>query len=71
MYLSVADPGFPRGGAPTPRGEGINILFDQFSPKLRENEKKIGPEGDTFIAPPLDAPLFMPVCIWGNGNHSV
>ena len=25
---SVADPGFPRGGAPTPKG--ANILFDKF-----------------------------------------
>ena len=37
MFLSVADPGFPRGGMPTPKGGGCP-LFDQFSRKLYENE---------------------------------
>ena len=31
-HHAVADPGFPRGGAPTPEG-GTNLLFGQFFPK--------------------------------------
>ena len=35
-HLSVADPGFPRGGAPTPRG-GANIRLCQIFPKTARN----------------------------------
>ena len=33
QHLSVADPGFPRGGSANPKGGGANLLFGQFFPK--------------------------------------
>ena len=43
--IAVADPKFPRGGAPTPGGGDANLLFGQFSPKLHENEEILGQRG--------------------------
>ena len=50
---SVADPGFPRGGAPTPRG-GANLWFCQFSLKTAWKRRIFGRRGGGVpCAPPL------------------
>ena len=33
INISVADPGFPRGGGANRKGGGANLLFGQFFPK--------------------------------------
>ena len=46
---------FPDRGAPTPRvGEGANLLFGQFSPKIAWKRKHLGRQG------PLDPPARVP-----------
>ena len=50
LLLPVADPGFSRGGAPTPKSA---IIF-QFFAKLHQNERFWTPARD---APPLDPPM--------------
>ena len=51
--LAVADPGFRIGG-------GSNLLFDQFSQKLHENEEILG-GGRTFLGP-RDLPIISITC---------
>ena len=55
MLSPVADPGFPRGGAPT-------YDFVKFSQKLHEIER-IWTGGRASLAPPLDPPLITMVLI--------
>ena len=60
LYLSVADPGFPRGGGANPKGEAPTYYLAIFSRKLHENEEILGQRGGTHPSrPPLDPPLFM------------
>ena len=54
-YVAVADPGFPRGGAPTPEGGGAPTYYlANFSRKLHENKEILGPRGGARVpcAPP-------------------
>ena len=37
--ISVADPGFPRGGGANPKGGGANLLFGQFFLKTACQDK--------------------------------
>ena len=53
---------FPEGGC-QPRG-GANILFDQFSQKLHENEKKL--TRGASLRPPLDPPMLSNVFVMLN-----
>ena len=48
---TVTDPGFPRGGAPTPRG-GPTYDFAKFSQKMHEIERIWIPMGES-LAPNL------------------
>ena len=68
-HLSVADPGFPRGGAPTPRG-GPTYDFAKFSQKLHEIERIWTPrgEGRMSLAHPLrSATVYaLKYLSWGN-----
>ena len=59
--LSVADPGFPRGGGAKPRrGRVPTYYLANFSQKLHENEEILGQRGDAHPSrPPLDPPLTM------------
>ena len=53
--MVVADPGFPRGGAPTPEGTPI-YYFGHFFRKLHENEEILGQRGSRVPhAPPRSA----------------
>ena len=46
-HISVADPGFPRGGGTNPQGGGANLLFSQKFPKNCMKMKEFGPtQGD-------------------------
>ena len=54
VALAVADPGFFRRGAPTPKSV---IIFQFFCRKLHEDERIWTPEGAS-LAPPLDPPMF-------------
>ena len=53
----MADPGFLRGGALTPKGRGPNLLFGQFFPKTAWKWRNFAPEGGASLTPPLDPPL--------------
>ena len=54
--LSVADPGFSPGGAPTPK---IAIIFHIFAETCMKM-KEFGPQGGrASLAPPLDPPMLM------------
>ena len=55
--FSVADPGFPRGGA--------NLLFGQFSQKLHENEEILS-RGRIPQAPPRSEADFHFLCMESN-----
>ena len=49
----MADPGFPRGGAPTSRGGGgANIRICQIFPKTAWNWKNLDPPGGGSLVPP-------------------
>ena len=50
--LTVADPGFLRGGGANPKGGDANLLLSNFSLKLHENEEILGQRGAS-LAPPL------------------
>ena len=53
----MADPEFPTGGAPIPRG-GANIPFDQFFQKTAWKWKQnLAKRGRASLASPLDPPL--------------
>ena len=54
---------FPERGCQPQRG-GANILFDQFSQKLHENEKKL--TWGASLQPPLDPPMLSNVFIMLN-----
>ena len=59
INVAVADPGFPRGGAPTPGG-APTYDFVNFRRKLHENEEILAARGGGArvpCAPPLDPPL--------------
>ena len=43
--LSVADPGFPRGGGTNPKGGAPTYYLANFSRKLHENEEILGQRG--------------------------
>ena len=53
ILCAVADPGFFRGGVPTPKSA---IIFQFFCRKLHENER-IWTRGCASLAPPLDPPM--------------
>ena len=53
---AVADPGFPRGGVPTPQG-APTYDFAKFSQKLHEIERISTRGGRASLTPPLDPPL--------------
>ena len=55
--LSVADPGFPRGGGANPKGGVPTYYLVNFSRKLHENEEILGRGGVHPSRPPLDPPL--------------
>ena len=62
---SVADPGFPRGGAPTPEGGAPTYYLANFSRKLHENKEILGPRGGrASLAPPLDPPMILVAAKW-------
>ena len=53
--MTVADPGFSWGGAPTPK---VGVLTYFLGRKLHENERIWTPGGKgASLAPPLDPPL--------------
>ena len=56
LELTMADPGFPRGGGPQPPRWGHQpIILVNFPCKLHEYEKiKTGGGGGVSLAPPLD-----------------
>ena len=54
---------FPEGGRQPQRG-GAKILFDRFSQKLHENEKKL--TGGASLCPPLDPPMLSNVFVMLN-----
>ena len=51
--LSVADPGFPRGGGTNPKGGAPTYYLANFSRKLHENEEILGRGGRASLVPPL------------------
>ena len=51
VYLTVADPGFPQGGA-NPKGGCEKLLFGQFFPKNCMKLKEFGPGGARPWCPP-------------------
>ena len=57
LCLTVADPGFPRGGGANPGGGAPTYYLVNFSQKLHENEEILGQRGGASLAPPLDPPL--------------
>ena len=61
-HISVADPEFSPGGAPTPK---IAIIFQIFCQKLHENER-IWTRGARPWRPPLDPPMY--IIIYSNEN---
>ena len=50
----LADPGFPRNGAPT-QTCALTYSFTKFSPKIHENEKILGPNRPFPIVPSKSA----------------
>ena len=66
--ISVADPGFSKGGA-NPKNRSVNVLFGQIFCQNYMNTKKIGPSGGERMRvpsiPSLDLPLhFQLLCLW-------
>ena len=58
--LSVADPGFPRGGGANSPGGAPTYEFVEFSQKLHEIERISTPRGGARpLRPPLDPPLIV------------
>ena len=55
-YDSVADPGFPPGGAPTPK---IAIIFQIFAENCMKM-KEFGSPGGASLAPLLGPPMNVP-----------
>ena len=55
--MSVADPGFCRGGGSNPQGEGSNVLFGQKIPENCLKMKEFGPGGARAPGTPLDPPM--------------
>ena len=53
LQISVADPGFPRGGG----ANSLTYNFPKISQKLHGIERIWTPGGDASLAPPLDPPL--------------
>ena len=52
--LTVADPGFPRGGGANRKGEAPTYYLEKFSRKLHENEEILGQRGGGCpLRPPL------------------
>ena len=51
----MADPGFLRGGAPTPKGGGQHTILPKF-PENCMKLKEFGPQGVVPV-PPLDPPM--------------
>ena len=51
LMVSVADPGFPRGGGANPKGGGANLLFGQFFQKTAWKWRYFGPGGCVPRAP--------------------
>ena len=68
--LTVADPGFPRGGGANPKG-GAPTLFGQFFPKTAWKWRNFGPEGGARVprAPPLDPPLAKSTSLQEDDKH--
>ena len=71
---SVADPGFPEEGAPTPRGCQHTILPN--FPKNCMKLKEFGPPGvghASLVPPPLDSPLRMAITSrkWNTSTYSI
>ena len=66
---TVADPGFPQGGAPTPRGGAPTYDFAKISQKLYEIERIWTPRGARVpCAPPLRSATAK---FWdGDGGHT-
>ena len=60
MTLSVADPGFPRGGDANSPGGGRQHMILPNVPKNCMKLKEFGPRGGGRpLRPPLDPPLIM------------
>ena len=59
ITFPVADPGFPRGGAPTPKSA---IIFQFFSRKLHENERIWAPPGGARSWHPHPFPPWIRQC---------
>ena len=60
--ISVADPGFSPGGAPTPKSA---IIFQFYPQKLHENERIWTPRGGARPwRPPLDPPMNLKTALW-------
>ena len=67
LSISVADPGFPRGGGANPKGGRPTYYLANFSRKLHENEEILGQRrGAHPLRPPLHPPLYLhsPVSNW-------
>ena len=61
LSMSVAVPGFPRGGGANSPGWAPTYDFAKFSQKLHEIERIWAPQGGrASLAPPLDPPLDVP-----------
>ena len=61
--MSVADPGFPRGGGANSPGGAPTYDFAKFSQKVHEIERIRTPGGARPSHPPLDPPLYVTVWI--------
>ena len=51
--ISVADPGFPRGGGTNPQGRGAKLLFSKKIPENCMKMKEFGPRGGCASLAPL------------------
>ena len=52
QLLSVADPGFPRGGGANPKGGAPTYYLANLCQKMHENEEILGQGGRVPRAPP-------------------
>ena len=60
VSISVADPGFPRGGCGNCKGGDANLLFLPIFPQNCMKLKKFGPGGSVpDPPPPLDPPMYI------------
>ena len=64
VAISVADPGFPRGGGANSPGGAPTYDFAKFSQKLHEIERIWAPGGACVPRAPLNAPLHLPRYHW-------